>query len=101
MTKAAFSPAARRDLLDAIRWIAKENPRAALALRETITEAAGLLGEHPHLGKAIVELAAHPVRFLPLTGFPYVVVYDCDTRPPLILRLLHGARDLPKILADL
>lgn len=99
--KAVFSPAARRDLLDAIRWITKDNPRAANALRDTIVEAAERIGKHPNLGKAVTDLAAPPVRFLALTGFPYVVVYDCDTRPPLILRLLHGARDLPEILADL
>ena len=52
------------------------------------------MGEHPRMGVERPELADAPVRFLPLIGFPYVLVYDAETRPPLILRGLHGARDL-------
>jgi len=36
-----------------------------------------------------------------LTGFPYVIVYDAGRRPPAIVRILHGARDLPEILRGL
>jgi toxin ParE1/3/4 len=35
-----------------------------------------------------------------LTGFPYVVVYDAASLPPRIVRILHGARDLPGALED-
>jgi plasmid stabilization system protein ParE len=47
------------------------------------------------------ELAEEPHRFIMLTGFPYVIVYNADRNPPLILRVLHGARDLPIILRNL
>ena len=43
-----------------------------------------------------LELADEPARFLPLIGYPFVVVYDAAQIPPLILRVLHGARDLPE-----
>jgi toxin ParE1/3/4 len=36
-----------------------------------------------------------------LTGFPYVIVYTAARNPPLIVRILHGARDLPEILRGL
>jgi len=29
------------------------------------------------------------------------VVYDAGTRPPTIVRVVHGARDLPEVLRDL
>jgi len=35
-----------------------------------------------------------------LTGFPYLIVYNDARRPPLILRILHAARDLPEALRD-
>ena len=44
------------------------------------------------------DLAGEPYRFLALTGFSYVIVYNADRTPPLILRILHGARDLPELL---
>jgi toxin ParE1/3/4 len=40
-------------------------------------------------------------RCLTLTGFPYVIVYNAERTPPRIIRILHGARDLPEILRGL
>ena len=101
MTAAVFSPQARRDLLEAVQWIARDNPAAARALREVGAKAARRLAGYPGIGMVKTELADPPVRFLTLTAFPHVIVYDSDRRPPLILRVLHGARDLPDILRDL
>jgi len=98
LTAAVLSPRARRDLLDAVHWIAGDNPAAARALRDAVADAAGRLGTHPESGAVRPEFADPPVRFLVLAGFPYVMVYDADRRPPLILRVLHGARDLPEVL---
>jgi toxin ParE1/3/4 len=36
-----------------------------------------------------------------VSGFSYVIVYDASREPPLILRVLHGARELPELLRDL
>ena len=101
MRPAVLAPRARRDALEATRWIAKDNPAAAKALREAIAKAARLLSDNPRIGAARPEIAGERLRFLFLTGFPYVVVYDCEPVPPLILRVLHGARDLPEVLRDL
>lgn len=97
---AVLSPAARRDLLDAVRWIARENPTAAAGLRDAVIGCARRLGEHPQLGRERPDLVDPPVRLMALTGFPYLVVYDAAARPPLILRVSHGARDLPDIFVD-
>jgi len=43
-------------------------------------------------------IAAAPYRFWFLTGFRYVIVYHAERRPPLILRVLHGSRDLAVVL---
>ena len=101
MASAAFSPRARRDLLEAVRWIAADSRSAAQALRRSVIEAADRIGAYPDVGRGRSELADPPVRFLAMTGFPYVIVYDSGCEPPLILRVLHGARDLPEVLRDL
>lgn len=102
MTRAAlFSPRARRDVLEAMRWIAKDNPRAAQGLRDCVVVAARRIAEHPNSGVPRPELAEPRVRFLILTGYPYIAVYDADEVPPVILRVLHGARDLAEVLRDL
>jgi toxin ParE1/3/4 len=101
VSAAVLSPQARRDLLFAIRWISKDNPAAARALGDAVIMAAGHIGNHRHFGALHPELAQPPYRFVTLTGFPYIFVYNADREPPLILRILHGARDLPEILRDI
>jgi toxin ParE1/3/4 len=85
MTSAAFAPRARRDLLAAIRWIAKDNPGAARALRDAVADVADRIGAHPRSGVLRPDLANEPYRFVALTGFPYLIVYNAARRPPLIL----------------
>lgn len=101
MRPAVLAPAARRDLADAIDWIAKDNPAAARALRDAVIAAASRIGEHPEIGSVRPHLAAERIRFLVLRGFPYILVYAADKVPQRILRVLHGARDLPAVLRDL
>ena len=98
MADATLSPRARRDLVAAVAWIAEDNRTAARGLRDAVVRAARRIGAHRHLGVAHLELAPPPVRFVMLTGYPYLVVYDADENPPLILRVLHAARDLREAL---
>ncbi len=85
-------------MAEAARWISKDSPSPARRLRRSLTDLARLLGEHPHVGVARPEIADEPLRFALVKGFPYVVLYDPTPGPPLILRVLHGARDLPEVL---
>lgn len=98
MSPAQLSPAADRDLTAIVEWIAADNPLAARGFVVAVETCARSLGEHPQMGTERPEIASPPVRFLPLRGFPYVVVYTPKRTPPLILRILHGARDLPEVL---
>lgn len=98
---AVFAPAALTDLLEAVAWIAKDNPLAAETLRDVAATAARRLGRHPHLGAIRPLLGADRYRFFRLRGYPYLLVYTADTSPPRILSVLHMARDLPKIIADI
>jgi toxin ParE1/3/4 len=85
----------------AIDWIAQDNPGAARALRTAAERAATRIGARPKIGAARPHLGSGRHRFLLLRGFPYLVVCTADTTPPRILRVLHTARDLPPLLADL
>jgi toxin ParE1/3/4 len=98
---ARYSPRALRDVEIAITWLANENPDAAAALRASFDEAAERIGMHPGIGIMRPDLARSPFRFLFLTRFPYVVVYDPTRTPALIARVVHAARDLPELLQDL
>lgn len=99
--RAALTPRARRELAEAAAWIAADNPGAARALRAAVAGALERLGRFPELGAARPDLAPSPVRFLAVRGFPYVMAYDASASPPRVLRVVHGARDLPEVLRGL
>jgi len=99
--RARLTPRARVEAREAIRWIAADSPAAARALRAAIDALLLLIGEHPRIGVSRPELASEPYRIAVIRGFPYLAIYNADTRPPSIVRLVHGARDLPQVLTDL
>jgi len=101
VSRAVLAPIAERDLLKIVRWIAQDNPKAAIAFRDALNDIATSIGNHPEIGVVKSCLASPSTRFLTIKGFPYVVVYTTDKTPPLIVRVIHGARDFPEVLRDL
>jgi toxin ParE1/3/4 len=100
VTTAIFTPRARQDLSVAARWIKKDSLAAARALRDTVAKAAERIGRHPRSGVVRTDLLPEPYRFVSLTGFRYVIVYNSEQRPPVIVAILHTARDLRRVLRD-
>ena len=98
MTRAVLTPAAERDILAITEWAAGENPVAARGFRVALDTLAETIGEHPPIGALKPQLASPPIRFLSIRGYPYVLVYTPDRGPPLIVRVLHGPRNLPDAL---
>jgi toxin ParE1/3/4 len=88
-------------LASAVDWIAQDNPLAARAFRDAVLAVAERIGDHPQIGARRLHLARSQYRFLVLTGYPYLVVYRDDRVPPVVVRVVHGARDLPRVLRDL
>lgn len=72
-------------------YIAQDNPAAALALDELISEKASRLVDHPSLGRpgrvaGTRELIAHQ---------NYILIYDMAQDLVRVLRVLHAARQWP------
>jgi len=97
----AFAPRARRELLKAVAWIAEESPDAADGLFRGAIDAAKLIVANPMLARERAELASERFRFWSLRGYPYLLVLDTRYKPPVIVRFVHQARDLPAVLDDL
>jgi toxin ParE1/3/4 len=98
VTLALFAPRAERELRDAVLWIEEDNPAAADALLAAAIAAARRLQARPKLGRVRLELAPARYRFWSVRGLPYLLVYDAEAEPPIILRVVHQSRDLPAIL---
>jgi plasmid stabilization system protein ParE len=55
------------------------------------------LARLPYSGHTRTDLTARPVRFWGVS--PYLIVYRPDAKPLEVLRILHGKRDLRRLLA--
>lgn len=88
-------------MMAAASWIAGASPKASRRFQMELREALALLGSFPMTGASRPEHAPEPYRFSLLPGFPYVLVYNCQRRPPVIMRILHGSQDLSEILSTL
>jgi plasmid stabilization system protein ParE len=98
VTSPIFTPRARRELREAAMWVAEDNTAAADALLAAAIVAARRLQARPKLGRVRLDLAPERYRFWSLRGFPYLLVYDTEAEPPIILRFVHQSRDLPAVL---
>jgi toxin ParE1/3/4 len=66
-----------------------------------VVAAARLLSEQPLIGPERPDLVPPPARLLVVRGFPYLLIYDPPSRGgPVILRVLHAARDVPPLLRE-
>jgi plasmid stabilization system protein ParE len=93
-----LTPAAEGDILDILEYIERENPAAATRVFEALRDAMRLIAERPAVGHTRKDLADEGVRFWPV--FSYLVIYRPDTSPVQIVRVLHGKRDVRRLLEE-
>jgi toxin ParE1/3/4 len=93
--KVIWRAQARDDLREAIQYLRKLNPQAALRTSETIRQKVTLLAEHPHLGRPG---RVADTRELVIARTPYIVAYTVDPKVDsvIILSVLHGRRLWPE-----
>ncbi len=95
-----FNPVAVTDLEEIAGYIAQDNPVAAEDVRQDILKTAEGLGHQPGLG--IRPRFSVPrftgIRFLPAQQYPvYLLFYRELADEVEVLRVLHGARNLPPL----
>ncbi|MFN8668817.1 MAG: type II toxin-antitoxin system RelE/ParE family toxin [Gemmatimonadaceae bacterium] len=94
----SFLPAARRDILLQVEYLLEECAYdAAVRFPVDVRDATELLARHPEAGTRVVA----DLRSWPLGRFPKVRLYYRTTGAELlVVRILHGARDLPSVLGE-
>ena len=91
-----LTPEAQAHINEIGAYIGQDSVDAALNVYNALEEAFGLLAEQPGLGHSRQDLTDRPLRFW--TVYSYLVVYDPESRPLTIIAVLHGARDVEKLL---
>lgn len=98
MSKFVLTPAAEGDLLKILEYLEGDNPSAILRVVDALDEAMQLLADNPGIGHVRTDLTDADVRFWSV--FKYLVIYRPDTKPLEIVRVLHGSRDVERLLGE-
>lgn len=81
--------------LDAIRdYIAQHNPSAANKVLDQLFEMLELLATQPEIGQRRDDLAPNIRAFVVR---PFVICYEQSADGIHVARIIHGARDFPKL----
>jgi plasmid stabilization system protein ParE len=98
-----LAPRALRDIDTAVDDIAASigGPAFADRFAVAVADAAERVVRRPLLGYRRLELLPPRFRFWAVRGFDYLLVYNAEHPDRLILRVVHMARDLAPLLADL
>jgi plasmid stabilization system protein ParE len=93
-----LSPEARLDYIEIINYIAQDNPYAAKKIKAEFNDAFKKLSHMPHMGHTRQDLTDKPLRFWPVHS--YLIVYNPESKPLAIVRVLSGYRDITDLLGD-
>jgi antitoxin ParD1/3/4 len=96
-----LTPQAEEDLFSIWSYIALDNVEAADRVEARLYAAFAFLAANPIAGHIRSDLTHRPVRFWTLPRFRnHIIVYDPESHPLRIIRILHGALDIPRRLDE-
>jgi len=99
MSVYALTPLAKADIVDIWRYIAADNEDAADRVEQAIYDVCELVAQSPAHGHSRSDLTSRPLRFWTLTRYPnYTIVCRPETSPLQVIAVIHGKRNLPRIL---
>jgi plasmid stabilization system protein ParE len=93
-----LTAAAEQDVDEIADFIAKDSLGAAKQVVADLRKAMRRLAAMPQTGHLREDLSRKPVRFWSV--YSYLISYRPDTKPLQIIRVLHGSRDVRRILGD-
>jgi antitoxin ParD1/3/4/toxin ParE1/3/4 len=96
MKRFKLSPEAALDVREIWAYIAENSIEAARRVRLQIFHACRRIAENPGVGHRREDLTGKPVLFWPV-GL-YLIIYNPARKPVEIIRVVHGARDVPSLL---
>jgi toxin ParE1/3/4 len=94
-----LSPVALEDLASIWHYIGTQsNVEVANRVESVIRDRILFLARNPNAGHKRKDLTDLPVRFFPV--YSYLIIYRPGTKPLQVVAILHGRREVEKILAE-
>lgn len=94
-----LTQSAARDVDEILEYVLEQSGiGAALQVHDRLQEGFSKIGTQPGIGHVRNDLADESLRVWAV--FSYLIIYRPDTKPVQIIRVIHGARDMPKALEE-
>jgi plasmid stabilization system protein ParE len=93
-----LTPTAARDLAAIYDHIARDNLPAAGRMLQRFLDAFRKLADQPGMGHLREDLTDEPFRFWSVGA--YLIIYRPDIEPLEILRVVHGSREIARLLEE-
>jgi plasmid stabilization system protein ParE len=98
MRRYILAPEAALDLVEIWRYLKKKaSVEIAERIERAIREKIVFLANMPGAGHWRRDLTDEPVRFFAV--YSYLIVYRPETKPLQVVAILHGSRDVERILS--
>lgn len=88
--KVVFTPTARKQFFNALSYIRRDKPSAALSFRKKAEQALSRLVDYPESGRSIPELP--DLAYREVIVAPYRFFYKVKNNTVWIVAVWHGAR---------
>jgi plasmid stabilization system protein ParE len=99
MSGYALTALAKADIFAIWSYIADDNEDAGNRVELAIYRACAFVAEAPMRGHSRPDLTTRSLRFWTLTRYPnYTIVYRPETAPLQVVAVLHGKRNVRRIL---
>ena len=99
MKRYILAPEAEQDLDDITAYLAEEGgARVARHVLKQIKDAIAFLSRTPGAGHSREDLTDAAIKFWPV--YSYLILYKSASRPIEIVRIVHGSRDMARLLSQ-
>ncbi len=94
-----FSPSARRDLQDIVRYISLDAPERAISFGKFLIEKTKMLSQFPEMGRVVPEFGDPNIKEIIVRAYRVIYRIDQNAAKVEIVRFWHAARGQPDLLS--
>jgi addiction module RelE/StbE family toxin len=92
-----FSPLAKKDLYEIVRFISSDNPIKALSFAQFLISKAKQLPQFPEMGRVVPEFQQVQIREIIVRSYRIVYRVNHSKTQIQLIRIWHASRGLPKL----
>ena len=93
----AFSPSARHDLREIVRYISPDSPERAITFGRLLVSSTKRLADFPELGRVVPEFGDPSIREIIVRSYRVIYRVDHGDCRVDVARFWHGARGTPEV----